>query len=69
MKRLVLLLVVLVAIISVQAMKLPFALRVLKGIKSGDDCEGTVCPGGCCPYQDWYCCEDNASCAEHDYDC
>lgn len=26
-------------------------------------CPGTVCPGGCCPEQNWYCCPDNLSCA------
>ena len=65
MKRLFLLLLVLVAIISVQAMKLPFALRLLKGIKSGgdDDCHGTPCAGGCCPNAGWYCCEGDEYCA------
>merc|ERR1719450_725460 len=22
-------------------------------------CEGTMCPGGCCPEQNWYCCPDD----------
>merc|ERR1712131_122211 len=25
--------------------------------------EGTICPGGCCPYVDWYCCPDGLYCA------
>ena len=66
MKQLILLLI-LVAIISVQAMTLPLALQVLRGIKG--DCEGTVCPGGCCPYEGWQCCPDNETCAETMQDC
>jgi len=29
---------------------------------SEDDCPGTMCPGGCCPLADAYCCDDNKHC-------
>merc|ERR1712198_358257 len=32
-------------------------------------CDGTECPGGCCPYQDWYCCPDGMYCAATAADC
>jgi hypothetical protein len=32
-------------------------------------CEGTECPGGCCPERKWYCCPDNIYCAATAADC
>merc|ERR1711936_364830 len=32
-------------------------------------CEGTMCPAGCCPEVDWYCCPDNMYCAATAADC
>merc|ERR1719312_875199 len=26
-------------------------------------CDGTMCPAGCCPEQNWFCCPDNMYCA------
>ena len=27
------------------------------------------CPSGCCPFANWFCCEDNKSCAQTVEDC
>merc|ERR1712168_856769 len=35
----------------------------LKLEKDGNQCTGTMCPAGCCPEVNWYCCEDNMYCA------
>ena len=32
-------------------------------------CAGTVCPGGCCPHQNWFCCPDNIHCASSEEYC
>merc|ERR1719158_567293 len=32
-------------------------------------CQGTECPAGCCPEQNWYCCPDNMYCAATAADC
>merc|ERR1712013_428338 len=32
-------------------------------------CDGTVCPAGCCPEQNWFCCPDNMYCAATAADC
>merc|ERR1711976_982832 len=32
-------------------------------------CDGTECPGGCCPYVGWYCCPDGMYCAATASDC
>merc|ERR1712226_382178 len=32
-------------------------------------CEGTMCPAGCCPEVDWYRCPDNMYCAATAADC
>merc|ERR1712027_156112 len=32
-------------------------------------CDGTECPGGCCPYVGWYCCPDGMYCAATAADC
>merc|ERR1719249_641464 len=39
-----------------------------KALKS-EDCEGTVCPAGCCPEQNWFCCSDNQHCAATESNC
>merc|ERR1712193_494223 len=39
-----------------------------KLVKS-EQCEGTMCPAGCCPEQDWFCCPDNMYCAATAADC
>merc|ERR1712121_121512 len=38
-------------------------------LKKVGDCDGTVCPGGCCPEQNWYCCADGMYCAATEGDC
>ena len=32
-------------------------------------CEGTECPAGCCPGENWFCCPDNMYCASTAADC
>merc|ERR1711884_789817 len=32
-------------------------------------CDGTPCPGGCCPNVGWYCCPDGMYCAATAVDC
>merc|ERR1711962_1194989 len=32
-------------------------------------CDGTMCPGGCCPEKNWQCCPDGVYCAETMDDC
>merc|ERR1712042_238375 len=39
-----------------------------KLVKS-EQCQGTMCPAGCCPEQDWFCCPDNMYCAATAADC
>merc|ERR1711885_96836 len=39
-----------------------------KLVKS-EQCDGTECPAGCCPEQNWYCCPDNMYCAATAADC
>merc|ERR1711962_658888 len=34
-----------------------------------NDCDGTMCPGGCCPEKNWQCCPDGVYCAETMDDC
>ncbi len=34
-----------------------------------DNCDGTCCDGGCCPYVGWYCCPDGLYCAATAADC
>merc|ERR1719215_1275594 len=39
-------------------------------LKKTADCEdGTLCPGGCCPEMNWYCCPDGQYCAATSGDC
>merc|ERR1712241_609320 len=38
-------------------------------LKKVADCDGTVCPGGCCPEQNWYCCPDGMYCAADASNC
>merc|ERR1711973_454910 len=39
-------------------------------LSRSEQCEdGTECPGGCCPYLDWYCCPDGLYCAATAADC
>jgi len=33
------------------------------------DCEGTVCPGGCCPNVGWFCCPGDEYCAASEEYC
>merc|ERR1711970_595603 len=39
-----------------------------KLVKS-EQCDGTMCPAGCCPEQNWFCCPDNMYCAATAADC
>merc|ERR1719304_130262 len=41
----------------------------LSKMAANKQCEGTDCPGGCCPYVDWYCCPDGMYCAATAADC
>ena len=38
-------------------------------LTKSDQCDGTECPGGCCPYVGWYCCPDGMYCAASAADC
>merc|ERR1719233_2472942 len=40
-----------------------------KVVATKKDCDGTVCPGGCCPEQNWYCCPDGMYCAADASNC
>merc|ERR1711942_360629 len=40
-----------------------------KVVATKKDCDGTVCPGGCCPEQNWYCCPDGMDCAADASNC
>merc|ERR1719223_2058190 len=37
--------------------------------KAKQDCEGTLCPGGCCPNEGWFCCADGIYCAASEEYC
>merc|ERR1711874_686633 len=41
----------------------------LDRLQKTKQCEGTECPGGCCPEVGWYCCPDNVYCAASAADC
>merc|ERR1719153_966678 len=43
----------------------PFVAMKEKLVKMAakKQCEGTMCPAGCCPEQNWFCCADNMYCA------
>ena len=32
-------------------------------------CDGTICPSGCCPEPNWFCCPDNQYCASEPSNC
>merc|ERR1712071_725437 len=32
-------------------------------------CVGTLCPAGCCPYVNWFCCNGNKYCANNASNC
>ena len=34
-----------------------------------EQCEGTICPQGCCPEVGWYCCPDGSYCASNADNC
>merc|ERR1739840_79159 len=42
--------------------------QLMKMAKS-QQCDGTMCPAGCCPNVGWYCCPDNMYCAATAADC
>jgi len=45
-------------------------MAVAKKVAETKDCEdGTLCPGGCCPEMNWYCCPDGQYCAATSGDC
>ena len=37
--------------------------------ETNQDCEGTVCPGGCCPNAGWFCCPGDEYCAASEEYC
>merc|ERR1711892_1657379 len=49
----------------------PFVAAKAKLVKMAakKQCDGTMCPAGCCPEQNWYCCPDNMYCAATAADC
>ena len=49
----------------------PFVAMKEKLVKMAakKQCDGTVCPAGCCPEQNWFCCPDNMYCAATAADC
>lgn len=42
--------------------------KLILGDKSRD-CNGTPCPNGCCPEQNWFCCADGYFCASTEANC
>ena len=57
-------------------MKVLLALCAFVALSNGlklkltdEQCDGTMCPAGCCPEQNWYCCPDNMYCAATAADC
>ena len=45
-------------------MKLLLSFLSLLAFANGQCCMGgTLCPAGCCPMADWFCCENNWQCA------
>merc|ERR1711915_814610 len=48
----------------------PFiAKQALVKMAAKKQCEGTICPAGCCPEANWFCCADNMHCAATENDC
>merc|ERR1712029_332858 len=49
----------------------PFVAKkaVVEKMAANKQCDGTECPGGCCPYVGWYCCPDGQYCAATAADC
>merc|ERR1712217_409296 len=49
----------------------PFVAKKVQFAKmaANKQCDGTECPGGCCPYVGWYCCPDGMYCAATAADC
>ena len=44
--------------------------QVLINLAANKQCDGTECPGGCCPgVYGWYCCSDGNYCAVTQADC
>merc|ERR1712130_438245 len=51
-------------------MKTLVAFFGLLALANGQCCMGgTLCPAGCCPEADWFCCENNWQCAPTEADC
>ena len=51
-------------------MKTLVAFFGLLALANGQCCMGgTLCPAGCCPEADWFCCENNWQCAPTPADC
>ena len=51
-------------------MKTLVAFFGLLALANGQCCMGgTLCPAGCCPEADWFCCENNWQCAATPADC
>ena len=48
---------------------LSFASASTHQLTKSEQCDGTECPGGCCPYVGWYCCPDGLYCAATAADC
>merc|ERR1712200_117 len=45
------------------------AKKQLTKMAAKKQCEGTVCPAGCCPMENWFCCADNMNCASTEANC
>ena len=57
----------LVAFAAVLAVASASTVKLTKS--ESEQCDGTECPGGCCPYVGWYCCPDGMYCAATAADC
>merc|ERR1711923_306853 len=57
------------AVKKVAKKKLIKMAALKKVVATKKDCDGTVCPGGCCPEQNWYCCPDGMYCAADASNC
>merc|ERR1712117_907066 len=60
-----------VCIVLPTAADCPFVAKKQQLVKMAatKQCDGTECPGGCCPYVGWYCCPDGMYCAATASDC
>merc|ERR1711868_288631 len=60
-----------VPMLAATAADCPFVAKKtqLSKMAAPKQCDGTPCPGGCCPNVGWYCCPDGMYCAATAADC